>query len=63
MKIDSRHLAIAVAISLAIMWVICSLFVALIPEAVMSLTGVMIHAELSAFTWSLTWANFFIGLV
>ena len=63
MKLQTTKLAIATAIAFSILWVICSAFVALTPDLSMSLTGAMLHANLSAMAWTLTWFGFFVGLV
>ncbi len=63
MKLQANKFAVAAAISFSILWLICSVFVVLIPSASMALTGTMVHADLSAMNWSLTWSSFFIGLI
>ena len=63
MKLQTNKLAIATAIAFSILWVICSAFIALIPDLSISLTGAMLHANLSAMAWTLTWFGFFVGLV
>ena len=63
MKLQATKFAVATAITFSLLWVICSAFVALIPNPSMALTGAMVHADLSAMNWSLTWSSFFIGLI
>jgi hypothetical protein len=63
MKLDTRAFAIAAAIIAAALFVICAFFVAVAPEATTNFVGHLIHADLSGFTRSLTWGNFFGGLV
>jgi 2TM family of unknown function (DUF5676) len=62
MKLDTRAFAIAAAIVSATLFLICALFVAVAPEATTNFAG-HLHADLSGFTRSLTWPNFFGGLV
>jgi len=62
MKLQTNKLAIATAITFSILWVICSAFIALIPDLSMSLTGTMLHTNLSAMSWAQTWFGFFVGL-
>ena len=63
MKLDTRAFAIAAAIIAAALFLICAFFVAVAPEATTNFAGHLIHADLSGFTRSLTWGNFFGGLV
>lgn len=58
-----NKMAVATAAAFSILWLICSLFVAVIPKASMALTGTMVHADLSNMSWSLTLSGFFIGLI
>ncbi len=62
MTLNINKFAISTAIAFSILWIICSAFVAVIPNPSMALTGTMVHADLSAMTWSLTWSSFIIGL-
>jgi hypothetical protein len=63
MKLDTRAFAIAAATIAAALFVICAFFVAVAPEQTTNFAGHLIHADLSGFTRSLTWGNFFGGLV
>lgn len=63
MKLQANKFAAATAITFSILWIICSAFVALVPNPSMALTGTMVHADLSAMSWSLTWISFVVGLV
>lgn len=63
MKIDASRLAYALGGTTAILWIVCSIFVALFPGSMMSMTGSMLHANPQAFGWSLTLTGFFMGLV
>ena len=62
MKWDAKALTLAIAIVTAAWWVFCSVFVALLPGPAMAITGQMIHADLSEWSWSLTWVGFWFGL-
>jgi hypothetical protein len=42
---------------------VCALAVALAPDATTALAGFLIHADLAAFTRTLTWGNFVGGLL
>ena len=63
MNLNANKLALSTAITFGLLWVICSALVALIPGATLRMTGYMVHAELAAFQWSLSFANFIGGLV
>jgi len=63
MRLDAVKLGVATAIVIAIVWVICSALVILMPAVMMQMSGHMIHAELGSLGWSMHWAGFFIGLV
>ncbi len=63
MKLDANRLALAVAMITAVSWVVCVGFVALAPKPAMTMTGYMLHADLSTFSWSLDWRGVVIGLL
>ena len=63
MTLDVPRLATAAAIVAAVSWSVCSASVALFPDTTLAITGHMVHADLSAARWSLTWAGFATGLV
>ena len=63
MKLDTRAFAIAAAIVAAALFLICAFFVAVAPEATTRFAGHLIHLDLSGLSRSLTWGNFFGGLV
>lgn len=63
MKLDTRAFATAAGIIAASLFLICAFFVAMAPEATTNFAGHLIHADLSGFTRTLTWGNFFGGLV
>lgn len=63
MKLHTNKLALTTAIAFSVLWVICSVFIAFIPDLSMSLTGTMFHVNLSSMVWTLTWGGFFIGLI
>jgi len=57
------RLANAAAVSAAVLWAVCAAFVVLAPGPAMSVTGQMLHADLSAAEWSLSFWSFCAGLV
>jgi hypothetical protein len=63
MKFDQKKLALSFGGTTAVLWIVCSALVALIPGPTGKLMGHMLHGNLEGFSWTLTWAGFFIGLV
>lgn len=63
MTLDARRLALATAIGTAILWLLCSAAVSVAPLPTMTVTGYMLHADLSELSWSLSWTAVLVGLV
>lgn len=63
MKINSLNFALASAITTAIVWVICSLLVWMMPGSMMNTTGNMVHMDMSKSGWMLSPLGFFWGLI
>ena len=63
MKLNARAFGTACALVAAELFLMCTLFVAVAPQATTNFAGHLIHADLSGFTRTLTWGNFFGGLV
>ena len=63
MKLNTRAFAVATAAIAAVLFLICAFFVALAPGETTKFAGYLIHADLSGIMRSITWGNFFIGLV
>jgi len=63
MKLNANALALAVASSVAAVWVVCSIIVALMPGMSMHMTGYMMHSDFSGMQWSMNPAGFLVGLV
>ncbi len=63
MKINSLNLALASAITTAVVWVICSLLVWMMPGSMMNTTGNMVHMDMSKSGWMLSPLGFFWGLI
>ena len=61
MKLDAGKLFLATVISLAVVWVVGSAFVAFMPGAMMGGAGHMVHADLQYKAWTLTWQGFLLG--
>ena len=63
MMLKPTALGAASAISFAILWIICSAAVAVLPGFMMTMSGHMMHGDFSQMGWTLTWAGVFLGLV
>jgi len=63
MRINAVSFALATAVTTAIMWVICSLFVWAMPGPMMTTTGHMVHMDVSRFGWMLSPMGVIWGLV
>lgn len=63
MKINSLNFALASAITAAIVWVICSLLVWIMPGPMLNMTGNMVHMNLSSLGWMLSLTGFIWGLI
>lgn len=63
MKLDAAKFGLAWAITFAIFWVICSLAVWIMPGMMMSMSGHMVHGDLSAIQWHLSLGGVLLGLV
>jgi hypothetical protein len=63
MKLNPNKFAVACTGAFIILWVICSTTVYFLPDAMMSFTGHMMHADLSSMAWTLTSTGFVVGLI
>ncbi len=63
MKLDALKLGLATGIVLAVVWVVCSILVVLMPLAMMQMGGHMLHADFGAARWTLHLSGFAFGLV
>ena len=63
MKLNPNKFAAASAAAFALLWLICSATVYLLPESMMTITGHMMHGDFSLMSWTLTWAGFVVRFV
>lgn len=63
MKLNIRAFAIAMTIAAAILYVACSLFVGVLPDAAMSLAGYILHMDLSGVMRRFSVGGFIVGLL
>lgn len=58
---NSRALALALAITVTILWALCGLFVWLTPGMMIGMSGHMIHTDLSDLQWHMPLSGFLLG--
>jgi hypothetical protein len=63
MKFNSVKFALAATLTTAVIWVICSLLVFLLPQATIMASSDMIHMDIQDMMWSLTLSGFIKGLI
>lgn len=63
MSLNNNALAMASAVTVAILWMVCSALVALLPGPAMVMTGHLLHIDLSGFEWSISIYGFVTALV
>ena len=63
MLVNAKQMVFAWSIAAAILWVICSLLVALSPGPMTSMTGHMIHMDLGQASLAMSLTGFIIGLI
>lgn len=63
MKLKPIQLGLAGTVTAAVLWLLCSLLVFILPEMMMRMSGAMIHADLSGLNWTLTLSGVLLGLV
>jgi len=61
MKLEAAKFGVATAITFALIWIICSTLVALMPTAMMGASGNMTHGDFGGMSWSLHWGGFVVG--
>ena len=62
MKLAAARFGLAVGIGSAILWTICSLLVAVMPEPSLALTRSLFHVASGGPVWGVTWAGYLVGL-
>ena len=62
MKLNTNKFALSTALSFSLVWIICALLVWLLPGPMMSMSGAMLHMELSTMAWELSLSGVISGL-
>ncbi len=63
MKLNAAKLGISAGLAFAIIWFFCSLFVWLLPTAMMDMSGHMVHGAFEGMTWHITASGVVLGLI
>lgn len=63
MRLKPVWLGLASASAAAILWLICSFLVFILPGMMMRMTGTMFHADFSGLNWILTFKGVLTGLI
>jgi hypothetical protein len=63
MKINPLYFGLSSAITSAILWILCSLIVFLMPNPMMNMSGHMVHANLNNMNWTFTFTGVLTGLI
>jgi hypothetical protein len=61
MKLHSTKFALACASSAAVFWLLCSLFVLIMPGMMLSMSGDMLHMNLEGMGWHMSFFSALIG--
>lgn len=60
---NKMALANAAAVTVIILWIVCSALVAGLPAMMLDMSGHMLHVDMQAVGWALTPVGFVVGLV
>ena len=63
MKLNSIKFGIACAVSASILWLICTLLVMVMPGVMMTMSGDMVHMQLSDMEWQISLSGVILGMV
>lgn len=63
MELNSKAFANASAAASAVLWIVCSAFVAMLPGMMSNMTGHMLHFDMEPHGWTLTLTGFVFGLI
>ena len=63
MTVNAPKAGLAAAIVFAVAWIICSGLVLVAPDAMMAVTGSMVHGDFTGFAWRISLASIVAGLI
>ncbi len=62
MKLEVGKIVSATMLAITLLWIICAMFVWLMPEAAALMTAAMFHLRLEPLQWHLTFGGVLLGL-
>lgn len=63
MKLNANAFGLSAAATVAILWVLCSLIVVIMPGISMNMSGYMMHTDFTGMQWDMHITGFIGGLV
>jgi membrane associated rhomboid family serine protease len=63
MKLNANAFGLAAAVTVAILWILCSLIVVTMPNMSMNMSGYMMHTDFGGMQWDMHLTGFLSGLV
>ncbi|HJQ65493.1 MAG TPA: DUF5676 family membrane protein [Gemmatimonadales bacterium] len=63
MKLNAKAFGIAAGLTAAAVSAVCAIFVALAPDGATALFSNVVHADLTGLARTVTWGNFFAGVL
>lgn len=59
--VDAVKLGVSAALAVAVLWLVCSLLVAVFPLGMMRAGGSMMHGDFSGYAWRMSFGGIVIG--
>ncbi|MGB1311560.1 MAG: DUF5676 family membrane protein [Leucothrix sp.] len=63
MKLNTLKIGYAAAAVFALVWLICSTLVWILPSIMLTMSGHMVHSDLSGMEWNMSPIGFMVGLL
>lgn len=63
MKLNANTFGMAAALTVVILWIVCSIIVVFMPDMSMTMSGYMMHTNFSGMQWDMHITGFVAGLV
>ena len=62
MNLNALKFGFATALSVAVLWIVCSILVLVMPSMMISMSGDMLHMDVTGMSWSMTITGAIAGL-
>tara|TARA_R110000824_G_scaffold401796_1_gene616747 strand:+ start:12716 stop:12970 length:255 start_codon:yes stop_codon:yes gene_type:complete len=63
MKLEPNKFGLAAALAFAVIWIVCSVIVMLMPDMSLMASGSMLHSNMDNWEWDINVAGILIGLI